>query len=151
MTEHQASGAARHISRRNSVDAIRRLLHAWTTLAWNQSRRSLRGPETPVVRAPVRILPTSADRARCVAGIASSVTEIFMKPFLAATTAAFALLLLADPGASSAQPVLKAGSTTAGQPTSGLNPQTKQLEGISVEVLQAIAKDTGLQIEFKPM
>ena len=74
-----------------------------------------------------------------------------MKPFLAATTAAFALLLLADPGASSAQPVLKAGSTTAGQPTSGLNPQTKQLEGISVEVLQAIAKDTGLQIEFKPM
>lgn len=74
-----------------------------------------------------------------------------MKAFLAVPMAAFALLALAAPSPSFAQQLLKAGSTVAGQPTSGLNPQTKQLEGISVELLQAIAKDAGLQIEFKPM
>lgn len=74
-----------------------------------------------------------------------------MKTFLATATAAFVLLTLSAPGSSSAQQVLRAGSTVAGQPTSGLNPQTKQLEGISVELLQAITKDAGLQVEFTPM
>jgi polar amino acid transport system substrate-binding protein len=70
---------------------------------------------------------------------------------LAAAMVAFVVLAIAAPNTSFAQQVLKAGSTTAGQPTSGLNSQTKQLEGISVELLRAVARDAGLAIEFQPM
>ncbi|MGT2511138.1 substrate-binding periplasmic protein [Cupriavidus basilensis] len=73
-----------------------------------------------------------------------------MKAFVAAMVS-IAMLALAIPNTSRAQQVLKAGSTTAGQPTSGLNPETGQLEGISVELLRAIAKDAGLEIEYQPM
>jgi polar amino acid transport system substrate-binding protein len=70
-----------------------------------------------------------------------------MKLIFAAATSC----VLAFAGAAWAQPVLKVGSTTAGQPTSGLNPQTKQWEGVAVELLQAVARDAGLPIEFQPM
>ena len=67
--------------------------------------------------------------------------------------AAIALAILAMSASTTAfaQEVLKAGSTTAGQPASGLNPETRQLEGISVELLKAIARDAGLAIEFQTM
>jgi polar amino acid transport system substrate-binding protein len=73
-----------------------------------------------------------------------------MKSFMAAA-AVFAILTLTTQNNSCAQQVLKAGSTTAGQPASGLNPETKQLEGIAVELLSAIAKDAGLEVEFQTM
>lgn len=73
-----------------------------------------------------------------------------MKRFVAATFASLALLF-SPPSTSYAQQVLKVGTTTAGQPTSGLNPQTKLPEGISVELLRAVARDAGLSIEFDPM
>jgi len=46
---------------------------------------------------------------------------------------------------------LKVGTTTSGQPTSGINPQTKQLEGFAVELIRAIAKDAEFEIEFQTM
>lgn len=66
-------------------------------------------------------------------------------------TTTFAALVIAFSNASCAQQVLRAGSTTAGQPMSGLNPQTKEFEGVAVELLRAIAKDAGLKVEFVPM
>lgn len=62
-----------------------------------------------------------------------------------------AALSFAIAGGSVAQPVLKVGSTTAGQPMSGLDPKTKQWEGVAVELLLAVSKDAGLQVEFQPM
>jgi len=72
-----------------------------------------------------------------------------MKIVIAAVTSC--ALAFAVAGASVAQPVLNVGSTTAGQPTSGLNPQTKQWEGVAVELLLAVSKDAGLHVEFQPM
>ncbi len=72
-----------------------------------------------------------------------------MKMIMAAV--ASCMLAFAVAGTSEAQSVLKVGSTTSGQPTSGLNPQTKQWEGVAVEVLMAVAKNAGLQVEFQPM
>ncbi len=60
-------------------------------------------------------------------------------------------LTFAIAGSSAAQSVVRVGSTTAGQPTSGLNPQTKQWEGVAVELLLAVAKDAGLRVELQPM
>ena len=53
--------------------------------------------------------------------------------------------------AAQAASTVKVGSTVSGQPTSGLNPQTKQWEGVAVELMMAVAKDAGLQLEFVPM
>jgi polar amino acid transport system substrate-binding protein len=72
-----------------------------------------------------------------------------MRMIIAAVTSC--ALAFAVAGPSEAQPVLKVGSTTAGQPMCGLNPQTKQWEGVAVELLLAVSKDAGLQIEFLPM
>lgn len=46
---------------------------------------------------------------------------------------------------------MKVGITPAGQPASGLNPQTKAPEGFAVEIMQAVAADAGLALEFQPM
>jgi polar amino acid transport system substrate-binding protein len=67
------------------------------------------------------------------------------------TAVAACMLAFGLAGACDAQQVLKVGSTTSGQPTSGINPQTKRWEGVAVEVLMAVAKDAGLQLEFTPM
>jgi polar amino acid transport system substrate-binding protein len=69
----------------------------------------------------------------------------------AAVTTALAALAIAFSNASSAQQMLRAGSTTAGQPMSGINPQTKEFEGVAVELLRAVAKDAGLEVQFVPM
>ena len=58
-------------------------------------------------------------------------------------------LALATPLA--AQGVVRAGSTTAGQPASGLNPTTNQWEGVSVELLEAISEDAAFKVKFTPM
>ncbi|MGN6388435.1 MAG: substrate-binding periplasmic protein [Burkholderiaceae bacterium] len=68
-----------------------------------------------------------------------------------ATAIFLAALACAVPGTASAQQRIGAGSTTAGQPMSGLNPQTGQFEGVAVELLRAVAKDAGLAVEFQPM
>lgn len=46
---------------------------------------------------------------------------------------------------------IKVGITAAGQPASGLNPQTRLPEGFAVEIVQALAADAGLAVEFRPM
>lgn len=50
-----------------------------------------------------------------------------------------------------AQGTVRAGSTPAGQPASGLNSATKEWEGVSVELLEAISKDAGFKVAFTPM
>ncbi|MFT3821372.1 MAG: transporter substrate-binding domain-containing protein [Rubrivivax sp.] len=47
--------------------------------------------------------------------------------------------------------IMKVGITPAGQPASGLNAQTGVPEGFAVEIMRAIAADTGLSVEFQPM
>ena len=68
---------------------------------------------------------------------------------------AIAGLLMAGAMAASshaqAQATMKVGITPAGQPASGLNPQTKAPEGFAVETMQAIAADAGLTVEFQLM
>jgi polar amino acid transport system substrate-binding protein len=66
-------------------------------------------------------------------------------------SALLAALTIAFSNASFAQQALRAGSTTAGQPMSGINPQTKEFEGVAVELLKAVAKDAGLELQFVPM
>jgi len=46
---------------------------------------------------------------------------------------------------------VKVGITPAGQPASGLNAQSKMPEGFAVEIMQAVAADAGLAVEFLPM
>lgn len=46
---------------------------------------------------------------------------------------------------------MKVGITPAGQPASGLNAQSRTPEGFAVEIMQAVAADAGLAIEFQPM
>lgn len=50
-----------------------------------------------------------------------------------------------------AQTTIKVGITVAGQPASGINPQTKVPEGFAVEIMQAVAADAGLRVDFLPM
>ena len=59
-------------------------------------------------------------------------------------------LWAASPGAQ-AQTVIKVGITPAGQPASGLNIETKQPEGFAIEIMQAVAADAGLSVQFEPM
>lgn len=68
-----------------------------------------------------------------------------------AVSATLAALTIAFSSASFVQQALKAGSTTAGQPMSGINPQTKEFEGVAVELLKAVAKGAGLEVQFVPM
>lgn len=60
-------------------------------------------------------------------------------------------LLLAFTAPLTAEEVVRAGSTPAGQPASGLNPTTKEWEGVSVELLKAISKEAGFRPEFAPL
>ena len=53
--------------------------------------------------------------------------------------------------AAQAATTIKFGITAAGQPASGLNPQTRAPEGFAVEIAQALAADVGLLVEFRPM
>lgn len=65
-----------------------------------------------------------------------------------------ALLMVGSAAAASRAQVasiLKVGITSAGQPASGLNPQTGAPEGFAVEIMQAVAADAGLVPEFRPM
>jgi polar amino acid transport system substrate-binding protein len=66
-------------------------------------------------------------------------------------SAAIAALTISFACASFAQQPLRAGSTTAGQPMSGINPQTKEFEGVAVELLRAVVKDAGMEVQFVPM
>lgn len=61
-----------------------------------------------------------------------------------------AILAIVFAGPSQAE-VLKIGTTVSGQPMSGRNPQTKEWEGVALELLMSVAKDADLQIEFVPM
>jgi polar amino acid transport system substrate-binding protein len=59
------------------------------------------------------------------------------------------IVALATPLA--AQEIVRAGSTPAGQPASGLNSVTKEWEGVSVELLKAISASAGFKVEFTPL
>lgn len=58
---------------------------------------------------------------------------------------------MAGPSHAQAMTTLRVGITPMGQPASGLNAQTRTPEGFSVEIMQAIAADAGLAVEFLPM
>lgn len=62
-----------------------------------------------------------------------------------------ALGLWAVMPAAQAQTLVKVGITPAGQPASGLNPETKAPEGFAVEIMQAVSADAGLSLQFQPM
>lgn len=64
-------------------------------------------------------------------------------------SAVAALFLALSPSVHADAPI-KAGSTIAGQPASGMNAQTKAWEGVSVELMQAIAADMKQEVQFQP-
>lgn len=58
---------------------------------------------------------------------------------------------MAGPSHAQALTTMRVGITPMGQPASGLNAQTRAPEGFAVEIMQAIAADAGLAVEFLPM
>lgn len=49
------------------------------------------------------------------------------------------------------RPSFKVGMTVAGQPASGVDPDTSMPEGFAVEIMLAAADDAGLNVFFRPM
>lgn len=55
------------------------------------------------------------------------------------------------PSAAADRASLKVGMTMAGQPASGINPETTMPEGFAVDLMLATAADAGLNVYFRPM
>src|SRR3984885_14500374 len=65
--------------------------------------------------------------------------------------AAAAALVLTAAAPGSAQQVLKVGSTPTGVPFTFLDTKTNSIEGVMVDLITAIGKDAGFQVEIEPM
>ena len=65
--------------------------------------------------------------------------------------AATAALLLAAAAPSSAQQVLKVGSTPTGIPFTFLDTKTNSIQGVMVDLITEIGKDAGFQVQIEPM
>ncbi|MGO8910170.1 MAG: ABC transporter substrate-binding protein [Bradyrhizobium sp.] len=72
---------------------------------------------------------------------------IFRRLIRAATTAL--ILTAAAPG--SAQQVLKVGSTPTGVPFTFLDTKTNSIQGVMVDLITAIGKDAGFEVQVEPM
>jgi polar amino acid transport system substrate-binding protein len=73
---------------------------------------------------------------------------MIFKRLIQAATAAF-VLTAAAPG--SAQPVLKVGSTPTGIPFTFLDTKTNSIQGVMVDLITAIGKDAGFEVQVEPM
>jgi polar amino acid transport system substrate-binding protein len=74
--------------------------------------------------------------------------EMIFKRLVQAATAA---LILTAASAASAQGVLKVGSTPTGVPFTFLDTKTNSVQGIMVDLITEIGKDTGFQVQIEPM
>ena len=64
---------------------------------------------------------------------------------------AIAALVLAVAVSGSAQPMLKVGSTPTGVPFTFLDTKTNSIQGVMVDLITEIGKDTGFQVQIEPM
>src|SRR6516162_1276728 len=71
-----------------------------------------------------------------------------MKRFVQAAIAALAIAAAAP---TSAQQVLKVGSTPTGIPFTFLDTKTNQIQGVMVDLITEIGKDAGFAVEVEPM
>jgi polar amino acid transport system substrate-binding protein len=65
--------------------------------------------------------------------------------------AATAILVLAAAAPSSAQQVLKVGSTPTGVPFTFLDTKTNSIQGVMVDLITELGKDAGFQVQVEPM
>src|SRR5271154_4745819 len=65
--------------------------------------------------------------------------------------AAIAALVLTAAAPGSAQQVLKVGSTPTGIPFTFLDTKTNKIDGIMVDLITAIGKDAGFEVQIEPM
>src|ERR1700722_9903625 len=72
-------------------------------------------------------------------------------PFKRRLQAAIAALLLTAAAPVSAQQVLKVGSTPTGVPFTFLDTKTNSIQGVMVDLITAIGKDAGFQVQIEPM
>src|ERR1700737_1418218 len=73
---------------------------------------------------------------------------MFFKRVVQASSPALALATTA-PG--SAQQVLKVGSTPTGIPFTFLDTKTNTIQGVMVDLVTAVGKDAGFQVQIEPM
>ncbi|ARP84933.1 ABC transporter substrate-binding protein [Bordetella genomosp. 9] len=64
---------------------------------------------------------------------------------------AFAALSVAAVGAAGAQTVVKVGSTPTGSPFTFLDTKTNTIEGVMVDIMKAVGKEAGFQVQIEPM
>ncbi|OZI66392.1 ABC transporter substrate-binding protein [Bordetella genomosp. 11] len=64
---------------------------------------------------------------------------------------AFATLSLAMAAGAVAQTTVKVGSTPTGSPFTFLDTKTNSIEGVMVDIMKAVGKETGLKVEIEPM
>src|SRR6202165_3716878 len=65
--------------------------------------------------------------------------------------AAAAALMLAPAARGSAQQVLKVGSTPTGVPFTFVDTKTNSIQGVMVDLITAIGKDAGFEVQVEPM
>lgn len=66
-------------------------------------------------------------------------------------TAFVSIALLLGAVSARAETVYKVGSTPTGIPFTFLDPQTNQIQGMMVDVIEAVAKEQGFKVEIRPM
>jgi polar amino acid transport system substrate-binding protein len=64
---------------------------------------------------------------------------------------AFAALSLAAAAVAGAQTVVKVGSTPTGSPFTFLDTKTNSIEGVMVDIMKAVGKEAGFQVQIEPM
>jgi polar amino acid transport system substrate-binding protein len=72
-------------------------------------------------------------------------------PLMRLVQAVVAALALAVVNPASAQQVLKVGSTPTGVPFTFLDTKTNSIQGIMVDLITAIGKDAGFEVQIEPM
>jgi polar amino acid transport system substrate-binding protein len=72
-------------------------------------------------------------------------------PLMRLVQAVVAALTLAVVNPASAQQVLKVGSTPTGVPFTFLDTKTNSIQGIMVDLITAIGKDAGFEVQIEPM
>jgi polar amino acid transport system substrate-binding protein len=64
---------------------------------------------------------------------------------------AFAALSLVTAAHAGAQAVVKVGSTPTGSPFTFLDTKTNSIEGVMVDIMKAVGKEAGFQVQIEPM
>lgn len=71
--------------------------------------------------------------------------------FATLATSLAVTLALSLSGAASAQTVLKVGSTPTGSPFTFLDTKTNTIDGVMVDIVNAVAKESGFGVQIEPM